>query len=197
MTRRERIAIWVLVSLTVLGLIVNTIVLAGEIAELRRQVAYAVGARPTPEAAEEASEQPPAVPEPEENVGDAEVWGSHLHIRALGARHVGHTTVVSLTVRGSGAADPLMDLPLLLCAGQPYDVEGVSLEQARRDLLALITQGRATTALRFLGTPNLMRACVVLLNPAQTGDSPIAPRIEVPLPRQAPAAAVEKTEGGD
>jgi hypothetical protein len=195
---RERIALWVLVSVTALGLIVNTVILSGELADQRRQVAYAVGAQPDPAT----TEAPPSLPAPEENVGDAEVWGSRLTVRALGAQRVENTTVVSLTVRGSGAADPLMDLPLLICDERAYDVAGESLERARQELLALITQGSATTTLRFTGNPNLAGTCTVFLNPQQDVDSPIAPRIEVPVPQQAPAPASEpeapeaKQQGG-
>jgi hypothetical protein len=195
---RERIALWVLVSVTALGLIVNTVILSGELADLRRQVAYAVGAQPDPTA----TELPSTLPDPEENVGDAEVWGSRLTVRALGAQRVENTTVISLTVRGFGAADPLMDLPLLICDEQAYEVAGESLERARQELLALITQGTATTTLRFTGNPNLAGTCAVLLNPQQDVDSPVAPRIEVPIPQQAPTPTSEpeapeaKQQGG-
>jgi hypothetical protein len=184
---RERIALWVLVSVTALGLIGNTVILSGELADLRRQVAYAVGAQPDPAA----TDAPPTLPDTEENVGDAEVWGSRLTVRALGAQRLENTTVVSLTVRGSGAADPLMDLPLLICDEQAYEVAGASLERARQELLALITQGSATTALRFKGNPNLAGPCAVFLNPQQDVDSPVAPRIEVPVPQAAPTPTSE------
>lgn len=187
MQPRERSALWVLVSVTALGLIVNTVIVSGELGDLRRQVAYAVGAQPNPEI----TEAPPTLPDTEENVGEAEVWGSRLTVRALDAQRVENTTVISLTVRGSGAADPLMDLPLLICDERAYEVEGESLERARQELLALITQGSATTALRFTGRPNLAGTCAVLLNPQQDVDSPVAPRIEVPIPQQAPTPTSE------
>jgi hypothetical protein len=89
-----------------------------------------------------------------------------------------------------------------VCAKIRYEVAGESLERARQELLALITQGTATATLRFNGNPNLAGTCAVLFNPQQDVDSPIAPRIEVPVPQQAPAPASEpeapeaKQQGG-
>jgi hypothetical protein len=191
MSKAEHIALWVIVGLTTVGLIISTVILAGEIADLRREVAYAVGARPQPDMEETVL---PDLPDPPENVGEADVWGSSLNVRALGARSVAHTAVVSLTVRGSGAADPLMDLPVLICNGQQYAVKGDSLEAARQDLLELITQGNATTELQFTGKPDLSGDCTVVINPQQDADSPIAPRIEVPVPQQAPTPIPEPPE---
>jgi hypothetical protein len=191
MSKAEHIALWVIVGLTTIGLIISTIILAGEISDLRREVAYAVGARPQPDAEETAV---PELPDPPENVGEADIWGSSLSIRALGVQSVAHTAVVSLTVRGSGAADPLMDLPVLICNGQQYAVKGESLEAARQDLLELITQGNATTELQFTGKPDLSGDCTVVVNPQQDADSPIAPRIEVPVPQQVPTPIPEPPE---
>jgi hypothetical protein len=65
-------------------------------------------------------------------------------------------------------------------------VEGNSLETARQELLDLITQGSATSHLTFLGEPDLALGCVLVLNPQQDVNSPIAPRIEVLVPQLAP-----------
>ncbi len=184
MTKTERIALWVVVGLSALGLILNTVILTGELADLRRQVAYATGARPQPEVA--TNEDPAALPNPQENTGAADVWGSQLNVRVLGARSIDQTAVISFTVRGSGSADPLMDLPVLVCGEQVHNVEGDSLETARQHLLDLITQGSATSHLTFLGGPNLSLGCVLVLNPQQDVHSSIAPRIEVLVPQLAP-----------
>lgn len=184
MTQTERIALWVVVGLSAIGLILNTVILTGELADLRRQVAYATGARPQPDGATDAD--PTALPPPQENTGAADVWGSQLNVRVLGARSLDQTAVLSFTVRGSGAADPLMDLPVLVCGEQVHNVAGNSLETARQELLDLITQGSATSQLTFLGGPNLSVGCVLVLNSQQDANSPIAPRIEVLVPQLAP-----------
>ncbi len=184
MEKPERMAIWTLLSLLSLGLLLTGVILSGELAALRRQVAAAGGTPPPP--GEETAAAFPELPVPESNEGEANVWGSQLTVRALGARSLGATAVVSFTVRGSGAADPLLELPLLVCGDDVFEVEGDSLDRARRDLLALITAGAAETALHFIGAPNLAATCTLVLNPQQDAASPIAPRIEVPVPRQAP-----------
>jgi hypothetical protein len=184
MTKTEHIALWVVVGLSAVGLILNTVILTGELADLRSQVAYATGARPQPDVATD--EDPATLPAPQKNTGDAEVWGSQLNVRVLGARSMDQTAVISFTVRGSGSADPLMDLPVLVCGEQAHDVEGNSLETARQHLLDLITQGSATSQLTFWGGPNLSLGCVLVLNPQQDVNSAVAPRIEVLVPQLAP-----------
>jgi len=174
----ERIALWVMVGLLALGLLVSTVLLGQEIADLRLTVAQLAGARPQPTGAGEL----PLPTGPTPNVGQAAASGVALTVRVTGAQVLTGTTVVSLTVRGDGAADPLLDLPVLLCGTTQHPVDGPSLEQARIDLLQLITAGEAGAALRFAGAADLAAGCTLLLNPGQDSASIIAPRLQVPVP---------------
>jgi len=183
MAKGARMALWSLIALLALTQGVSTVLLYGEIAELRLQIEIATGARPS---APEAGWSAPALPTPLANVGGVEAWGSTLTVRALGAHQpLSATTAITLVVRGSGAVDPLQDLPVLVCDGVTFPVEGASLEKARQDALALITQGVSTTTLHFMGAPDLQQTCTVLLNPNQAASNGLAPRMEVPLPRLA------------
>lgn len=175
MTQIERIALWAGVTLALLASVVSTALLYGELADVRTQLEIVAGARPgggVPTSA-------PQVP-----ADSTTTWGTSLTVRVLGATQpVTATALITLSVRGSGAADPLLELPILACDGEGFPVEGASLEQARQDLLALITRGEARATLRFVGAPDLHTPCTLVLNPAQPIDSVVAPRIDVPLPR--------------
>jgi len=189
MGQRERIALWVLVGLGLLAQLVALPMLFGEVAELRRQldlVAGVPGAAPTPAWNANTAPLPTTAP----NVGQASTWGAQLQVRVTQAAvsEDGETATLTLAVRGSGAADPLLDLPALVCGETVYPVDGPSLETARMDLLALITRGEATADLTFYGRPDLSQSCALVLNPQQAADSVVAPRIEAPVPQLAPAA---------
>lgn len=174
----ERIALWVGVGLLAVGLLVSTVLWSQAVADLRLTVEQLAGARPP---ATVAGELPlPAGPTP--NVGQAAASGVALTVRVTGVQVLGETTVVSLTVRGDGAADPLLDLPVLLCGTTQHPVDGPSLEQARLDLLQLITAGEAAATLRFAGAADLAAGCTLLLNPGQDPASIIAPRLQAPVP---------------
>ncbi len=194
MAKGERIAVWVLVGLLVLTQVIALPLLFGEIAALRWQLEIATGARPVPEGGDGGFGSPPALPTPPANIGQAESWGSTLQVRATAIEVISSTATVTVTVQGSGAADPLLDLPVLICDGQAYPVDGPSLEAARLAYLGLISQGRATAGLLFYGGPDLTQPCVLLLNPDQPASSVVAPRIEVPVPQLAPMTDPEITE---
>ena len=188
MNPRERIALWVLVGMGLLAQLITLPLLFGEVAELRRQlnlVAGVPGAAPTPAWNAGAAPLPTTAP----NVGQASTWGAQLQVRVTQAAVSadGETATLTLTVRGSGAADPLLDLPALVCGGAVYPVDGPSLETARMELLALITRGEATADLVFYGRPDLSQSCALVLNPQQPADSVVAPHIEAPVPQLAPA----------
>jgi hypothetical protein len=188
MGQRERIALWVLVGVGLLAQLVALPMLFGEVAELRRQleiVAGVPGAAPTPAWNANTAPLPTTAP----NVGQASTWGAQLQLRVTQAAvsEDGESATLTLAVRGSGAADPLLDLPVLACDGVTYPVDGPSLETARMELLALITRGEATANLTFYGRPDLSRPCTLVLNPQQAADSVVAPRIEAPVPQLAPA----------
>ena len=190
MLKGERIAAWVLIFLLIAAQIFSSTLLYGEITDLRWQVEIATGARPaaTPEPEDN------ALPTPSVNVGAVENWGASLQVRVVAATQpVSATAELSIVVRGSGAADPLLELPVLVCNGVAYPVDGDSLEQARLDLLDLITRGEAAASLLFYNGPDLTGVCGLVLNAAQSPDSIVAPRIEVPVPQQAP----DQQEEGD
>ncbi len=183
MPKRTHISLWVCLGVLALSIIVSTVLLYGEISELRTQLETAVGARPAAARSTGLGAAVPAVPTVPPNVGGVDMWGTTLTVRAIGAANpISATAVITLAVRGSGAADPLFDLPVLVCDGQAYSVDGDSLAGARQDLLMLITHGEAHTALQFHGAPDLAQLCVVVLNPEQATTSIVAPRIEVPVP---------------
>ena len=195
MNPRERIALWVLVGVGLLAQLIALPLLCGEVAELRRQlnvVAGVPGAAPTPDWNAGAAPLPTTAP----NVGQASTWGAQLQLRVTQAAVSadGEAATLTIAVRGSGAADPLLDLPALVCGGAVYPVDGPSLETARMDLLALITRGEATADLVFYGRPDLSQSCTLVLNPQQPADSVVAPRIEAPVPQLASAAAPTEEE---
>ncbi len=105
----------------------------------------------------------------------------------MAAQTISTTALLTVTVTGSGSADPLLDLPSLVCGNAAYPVDGISLEAARLAYLNLITQGQATAGLLFYGGPDLTQACTLILNPAQPATSVVAPRLELPVPVAAPA----------
>lgn len=178
MKNGERIAMWVCLGLLALGLLVSTVLLGQEVTDLRLTMAQLAGARPQPTVA---GQLPlPAGPTP--NVGQAAASGVALTVRVTGAQVLAETTVISLTVRGDGAADPLLDLPVLRCGTTQHPVDGSSLEQARTDLLKLITAGEAAATLRFAGPADLTSGCTLLLNPGQDPASLIAPQLQAPVP---------------
>jgi len=175
----ERITLWLIVAVLAVGQIVAVVMLYGEIAAVRTQFEVAAGARPASSFSGNA-----ALPTPAANISGAATWGTALTVRALGASQpLSETAVVTLTARGSGAADPLLELPVLDCDGVPHPVDGASLEQARQDLLALITRGEGTAVLVFYAAPDLTQVCQVVLNPGQPASSVVAPRIVVPVPQ--------------
>ncbi len=182
--QRSQIVTWVWLGLLTLTLIVGLALLGGEVAALRAELAVLSGARPPAAAVTGA----PALPTPATNTGQAAPWGGALSVRvtAAGVSTPTASTTLSITVRGSGAADPLLDLPLLTCGTWRYEVTGASLERARTDLLALILQGEAQTALTFGGVADLTQDCVLTLNPRQDPLSIVAPRLEALVPRAAP-----------
>jgi len=178
MPRRD-LALWGVIGLLLVGQALSGLLLYGEIADLREQVAHATGARPAaPEVA--------LAPLPEVG-GQGPVWGTELQARVTAAQPLGETATLTLTVRGSGAADLLLELPVLVCGGAEYPVDGASLEQARRALLDLITRGEATGGLLFYGGPDLSQPCTLYLNPGQSPQSVTAPRLELRVPQVAPA----------
>lgn len=173
--RRSEIALWVVAGLLGVALGIVAALLYGEIAALRVQVEVLAGARP----AEPASWGSPALPTPPSNSGVAEVWGSRLEVTVVTATvPLSHTTAITLDVRGSGSADLLLDLPVLVCAGGVYPVDGAALETARRELLGLITRGASRITLSFDGAGE---ECRVLFNAQQPADSIVAPRLEAPV----------------
>jgi hypothetical protein len=195
MGQRERIALWVLVGLGLLAQLITLPLLFGEVAELRRQlniVAGVPGAAPTPAWNANTAPLPTTAP----NVGQASTWGAQLQVRVtqVAVSEDGESATLTLAVRGSGAADPLLDLPALVCGEVVYPVDGASLETARMDLLALITRGEATAELVFYGHPDLSLSCALVLNPQQAADSVVAPRIEAPVPQLAPVATPTEEE---
>jgi hypothetical protein len=185
---------WGLVGLLYAGSIIAFVLLFGEIAEIRRDVSILAGMQP----GTSDSGPAPALPEPgaageaplpttAPNIGDVDTWGSSLSVRVTHLAAVSDTAWITATVRGSGSADPLLNLPVLVCGDKSYPVDGASLEAARTDLLDLITRGEAQMGLLFYGGPDLTQSCVLILNPEESATSIVAPRIEVPVPRMAPA----------
>ena len=66
----------------------------------------------------------------------------------------------------------------------PLSVNEKRLEQIRQDLLDILVDSEAATSLLFYNGPDLTGLCSLVLNAAQSPDSIIAPRIEVPVPQQ-------------
>lgn len=192
MTPRERIALWVLLGLLALTLLITLPLLFGEVAELRRQLELIAGSSLS--AAPGWNGQPAALPPAPSNSGQIVGWGAQLQVRVTQATLSadGELATLSLNVRGSGAADPLLNLPSLVCGNAAYPVDGPSLEAARTALLTLITRGEATGELVFYGRPDLSQACTLVLNPQQPAESHIAPQMRLPVPQVAPVAPVEE-----
>lgn len=182
MSKTERIAVWVMLSLLLVTVVTAIPLFYGEIAALRQQLNLLAGGQG-------ATSWPPGVaplPTVPANQGQAEVGGARLQVRVTAVKTTDDTATLTVMVRGSGAADPLLDLPALSCGGVAYPVDGPSLEAARTAFLTLITRSEATGDLLFYGTPDVSQPCVLVLNPAQATNSVVAPRIEVPVPQTAP-----------
>ena len=76
----------------------------------------------------------------------------------------------------------------------PRSTKEHRLERIRQDLLKILRDNEATACLLFYNGPDLTGVCSLVLNAAQSTDSIIAPRIEVPVPQQAP---VQSETGGE
>lgn len=183
MNRTDRFIVYGLQGLAVMAIFLSSMVLAAEIREVQRQVGLLQGEAPA------ASVIP--LPTTASALGAAQTPGAALDIRATGVRLADHETQIDLQVRGTGAVDPLFDLPVLVCEDATLSVTGESLETARQALLTLITQGQATSTLIFAGTLEATTGCWLVLNAEQTPDNPIAPRLEVPVPTLPPESLEE------
>jgi len=189
MAKAERIALWVLLIVVVVWLLVLTAMTAGEVAAIHRLLGQSqaaegaaqapadatpwwgggagIGATPAPSWETEATAYPP---------GPAQVGVAGMQV-------VSGTTMMTVTVRSSGAGDLLCEPPILADGeGRVYPITAESLEQARLAFLDLITRGQAQARLAFVGEPGEGARLVLVFNPAQERSNPLTPRLEIPVP---------------
>ena len=164
MNQIERIVLWVLVGLNLVGMIVLTVAVFGELDAVNRQLLVL-----TEGDAPDAPQQPAPV--------------SAHQVAIAGVDVLSDTVAMTVTVRSAGAGDLLFEPPVLKDhAGRTYPVDGDSLKAARLAFLDLVTKGQATARFEFAGrltpTPELR----LVFNPGQETTNIVAPRIETQVP---------------
>ncbi len=162
----ERIGLWVLVGLNLVGLIILTVVVFGELDTMDQQM---LGL------AEAQAETPEATPAP---------TSASTQIAIAGVSVLSDTVAMTVTVRSSGSTGDLLFEPPVLQdhTGRTYPVSGDSLEEARIAFLDLVTRGQTMARLEFAGglapTPELL----LVFNPGHESFDTLAPRVEAQVP---------------
>jgi hypothetical protein len=98
--------------------------------------------------------------------------------RIQGVAVLSDTLTITVTLRYAGPGDLLYKPPLLKAAKATYHPTQRSLEQARFDLLSLVTGGEATAAFGFRPVPPQDEALTLIFNPNQQPGDPVAPHWE-------------------
>ena len=99
--------------------------------------------------------------------------------RILGITVLSDTLSITVTVCFAGPGDLLYEPPILNGARATYHPTPHTLEQARFDLLSLVTGGQATAVLRFRPVPPQNEKLTLVFNPNQQPGDLVAPRWEM------------------
>ena len=115
-----------------------------------------------------------------ENTSDPGEWSavelddSSGHIQGIAV--LSGTLSITVTVRYAGPGDLLYEPPVLRGAKATFHPTPHSLEQARFDMLNLVTGGEATATLVFRPVPPQDDKLTLIFNPNQERGGPVAPR---------------------
>ena len=173
MGRTEHIVLQVLVALNIVGLIVATVVIFGELNAINRQLLALAGDGGA--VAESRLQRDLTTTVPKDNQ-TTQVAIAHVEVLT-------GSVAMTVTVRAYGAGDLLFEPPMLRSAeGQTYPVMGDSLEKARIAFLDLVTRGETSARLEFAGRLSPTAGLWLVFNPNQESTSVVAPPLEVPVP---------------
>ncbi len=173
MKQPERIALWILVVIDVIGLIVATVVIFGELNAINRQLLTITGDERPVAIGETLAPLPTTAHEGDQT---AQVAIAHVEVST-------DSVAMTVTVRAYGAGDLLFEPPLLRSAEvQTYPVMGDSLEKARIAFLDLVTRGETSAHLEFAGRLSPTAGLWLIFNPNQESTSVVAPPLEAPVP---------------
>ena len=174
---REQIWLSVLTALLVgltIGGIVTVASLRADLDLLDREVATLCGINPVDGSG--------WTPGPEDTSNPSE-WSSAEFDdpsgRIQGVAVLSDTLSITVTVRYAGPGDLLYEPPILKGARATYHPTPHSLEQARFDVLNLVTGGQATAVLGFRPVPPQGEKLTLVFNPNQQPGDPVAPRWEM------------------
>ena len=171
---REQIWLTVLTALLV-GVIIAGIVtvasLRADLDILDRQVGALAALKP--------ADGSGWAPDPEYSIGRGE-WSAaepdDPSGRVQGIAVLSDTLSITVTVRYAGPGDLLYEPPVLKGAKATFHPTPHSLEQARFDMLNLVTGGEATATLVFRPVPPQDDKLTLIFNPNQERGGPVAPR---------------------
>ncbi len=175
MGRTERIVLWILVVIAIVGLVVATAVIFGELSAIDQQLLVLRG---------EGDGELQLGAETQDPLPTIASGGNQTtQIAIAGVRVLTGSVALTVTVRAYGAGDLLFEPPLLRSEeGQTYPVVGDSLEKARIAFLDLVTRGETSAHLEFAGRLIPTSGLWLVFNPNQESTSVIAPPLEVPVP---------------
>ncbi len=166
MGKAERIGLWALVALISIGLIVLSVVVAGELAEINRQL-LVLAENDVQSTVDDAGATDEGMG------GQAQVEVSHVQVLT-------GSVTMTVTVKAHGAGDLLFEPPELQSdEGVVYPVIGESLSEARMAFLDLVTRGEAVTHLEFSGRMSPTAGLWLVFNPHQETANSIAPQLRV------------------
>jgi hypothetical protein len=199
MGKTERIVVYSILGALFVWLLVLTVVVGGQLAEINDNLmAMAGGPRQVADAGDKAAGEGSA----DEGWwgGDAEAGGGGdplaptpvaaqgagsdvAQIGIAGVQVLTGSVEMTLTVRAYGAGDLLYEPPVLATEeGQTYQITGESLESARIAFLDLVTSGQATARFVFNARLSPTKGLWLVFNPNQPAGSAIAPPVRVPVP---------------
>jgi hypothetical protein len=176
----ERLFLWVILGVVLVGWIVSTTVLFNEIGTVNRQLLALTGGTPVPD-------EPPGpgggLEDLPPSTASSGLGGQKGQVAVAGVEVLSDTVAMTVTVRAYGIGDLLFEPPVLRAAeGQVYPVTGASLEQARLAFLDLVTRSEATARFEFAGRLAPTGGLWLVFNPTQEEGSVTAPPLQVAVP---------------
>ena len=165
MGKAEHVGLWVLVALTSIGLLVVSVVVAGELAEIDRQL-FVLAENDARSAVDT-------------SVTD-EVMGGQASVAVSHVQVLTDSVTMTVTVKARGAGDLLFESPELQSEeGLVYPATGESVADARMAFLDLVTRGEAVTRMEFSGRMSPTGGLWLVFNPHQESTNVIAPQLRV------------------
>ncbi|MCP4538087.1 MAG: hypothetical protein GY832_13175 [Chloroflexi bacterium] len=165
MGKTEHIGLWILVALTSISLIVLSVIVTGELAEINQQLLVLME-----------NDVRSVV---DTSVTDEGVGGS-AHVEISHVQVLTNSVTMTVTVKAHGAGDLLFEPPELQSTeGTVYPATGESVADARIAFLDLVTRGEAVTRLEFSGRASPTAGLWLIFNPHQETTNSIAPQLRV------------------